>query len=325
MPAEADLPQAVVALQGEGIPGAMDEARAPGGEAPPPLLRCPLCTGFATRSPPQYLVAHLTRCHAGHVLSEHACGVLCALDRGACTACGAWRTMVCRSCLRCQSTEPPRALVAGDRLPPPRPGRPGAAPQDPMPAALPAEAHANFLARVRNLPFTTILHMPVDQRIRHATVLANLLNRIAEGDADACVLEEARSRLLLGPVPRGTNVRMELARRLRLWADGQFMVLLVRAEEHCRHRARCRAALRAAPTHGARARRARALIGEGTYSKAASSLHTSVADLDGEAQAAWGAVLLPCSTRPAAARASRPLRQRHHQQTMPFMEGQPPL
>ena len=90
---------------------------------------------------------------------------------------------------------------------------------------------------------------------------------------------------------------MELARRRQKWSDGAFMELLERAEEQCRQRAKIRAALRRAPKHGDRARRARSLIGEGAYSKAASSLHTDVADRNEEAHAHWGAALLPCSAR----------------------------
>ena len=93
-------------------------------------------------------------------------------------------------------------------------------------------------------------------------MVAGLLNRMADGDAAACTLEEARSRLLLGPVPRGLNSRVELARRLQKWSDGAFMELLERAEEQCRQRANIRAALRRAPKHGDRARRARSPMGK---------------------------------------------------------------
>ena len=120
----------------------------------------------------------------------------------------------------------------------------------------------------------SVLHVPVDQREKHARILTDMLERMAEGDTAACVLEEARTKLLLGPVPRGAHVRVELAKRLERWNAGAFTELLVRAEEQQRARARCRAALRGMPKHGARARRARSLVGEGAYSKAASSLHT---------------------------------------------------
>ena len=60
---------------------------------------------------------------------------------------------------------------------------------------------------------------------------------------------------------------------------------------------------RACPKHGSRARRARALVSEGAYSKGAASLHTEVAELDEHRQLEWGEKLLPTSTRPAVARA----------------------
>ena len=70
------------------------------------------------------------------------------------------------------------------------------------------------------------------------------------GDEAACALERARSKLLLGPVPKGANTRVELAKRLNLWLAGAFEELLVRAEEQFRARTRARAALRGAPQHG---------------------------------------------------------------------------
>ena len=47
----------------------------------------------------------------------------------------------------------------------------------------------------------------------------------------ACELEESRTKLLLGPVPKGLNRRVELAKRMRLWGGGDIMTLLVRVEE----------------------------------------------------------------------------------------------
>ena len=66
-----------------------------------------------------------------------------------------------------------------------------------------------------------------------------------------------------------------------------------------------RTALRRAPTQGSRARRARALIGEGAYSKATNSLHTEVADLSAAEQQRWGASLLPSSQQPEMAVATQ--------------------
>ena len=78
-----------------------------------------------------------------------------------------------------------------------------------MPTAMETGTREHFSRRVRALPSATLVHVPVDQRERHALILAALLDRIAQGDEDACLLEEARSKLLLGPVPRGANRRVE--------------------------------------------------------------------------------------------------------------------
>ena len=180
-----------------------------------------------------------------------------------------------------------------------------AGPQDSLPT-LEREDLADFIDRVERLPAATVVHIPVDQRVRHACLVAGLLDRMAAGDDAACALERARSKLLLGPVPKGANTRVELAKRLNLWLAGAFEELLVRAEEQFRARTRARAALRGAPQHGWRARRARALIGEGAYSKAAASLHTEAAELSAEEQLFWSTALLPSSSRPAAALAPQP-------------------
>ena len=52
-----------------------------------------------------------------------------------------------------------------------------------------------------------------------------------------------------------------------------------------------------------RARRARMLVSEGAFSKAATSLHTQVAELEEEQQLEWAKRLLPTSSRPEVARA----------------------
>ena len=218
--------------------------------------------------------------------------------------CGGVRSLTGRSCDRCHELEPPRAPVEGDRLPPPRPGRPPAGPQEAPLHQLPAALHADFQARIERLPSSSIVHIPVDQRERHARIVTQLLDGMANGDEAACRLEAARTKLLLAPAPRGANLRVELAKRLQLWQEGSYVELLVRAEDQHRERTRARAALRGASTHGNLARRARMLMAEGAYSKAASSLSTEIAQLTEEEQRAWGTKLLPSSTRPAQALAS---------------------
>ena len=109
-------------------------------------------------------------------------------------------------------------------------------------------------------------------------MLASLLARMADGDAEACLLEESRSKLLFGPVPRKMNVRVELAKRLQLWRQGKYLELLIRAEEQ--YRLRLRSFEQRPVGLDSRSKRARALIAEGAYSKAAASLHTERADLN---------------------------------------------
>ena len=133
-----------------------------------------------------------------------------------------------------------------------------------------------FLKRVRELPSATVVHIPVDQRQRHAVIVTQLLNGIADGDASAAALEEGRSRLLLGPPLRGANLRVELATRLHLWESHSFEELLVRAEVQSQARARQCCHGGTGTPQEARGRRARSLIAEGEYSKAASSLHTDL-------------------------------------------------
>ena len=77
-------------------------------------------------------------------------------------------------------------------------------------------------------------------------------------------------------------------------------------------------ALRGAPRHGARARRARALVGGGAYSKAASSRSTEMAELDAESQKAWGEKLLPRSSRPETALAGPSKLERSDSQSSPL-------
>eukprot|EP00969_Alexandrium_andersonii_P271392 11995142-Alexandrium_andersonii.AAC.1 len=70
------------------------------------------------------------------------------------------------------------------------------------------------------------------ERMCHA--LIDTLDGLVLGDARASALEQARSRLLLAPPPKGFSVRTELAVRLRLWRAEEFGELLTRAEEQLR-------------------------------------------------------------------------------------------
>ena len=93
-----------------------------------------------------------------------------------------------------------------------------------------------FLKRVTVLPPASVAHVPIPLRQWHALVMASLLESIAEGSAEACALEQSRTKLLLGPMPRNTNTRCELARRLERWKNRNYEELLCRAEDQCRVR-----------------------------------------------------------------------------------------
>ena len=244
--------------------GAADENRRMADARATPVLRCPFCTGFATRGPARGLMCHLTCRHAGAALTEVACDQLRGLERGVCCGqgCGALRLLTSRSCARCSESSPPRPVRVGDIVAAVAPGTAGGgAVREPEPAGEPPHlpggaARDEFQKRVRALPSNTILHIPVQLRERHSAIVAGLLARMASGEAEACALEEARSKLLLLPCPRGPNLKVELAKRLALWRAGAYEELLVRAEEQRRcqvklgHRRRGRGMGSAPPARG---------------------------------------------------------------------------
>ena len=57
------------------------------------------------------------------------------------------------------------------------------------------------------------IHLTIVTAPLAAALVAGLLDRITEGDTEASVPEEAHSRLLLAPVPRGANTHVEFAKR----------------------------------------------------------------------------------------------------------------
>lgn len=183
-------------------------------------------------------------------------------------------------------------LGVGDRLPAARPGRPMAGSQDSL-LSIEQEDLADFIDRVKRLPAATVVHIPVDQRKRHACLVAGLLHRMAAG-------VHSSGHVPSCSVGRSPSVSTSGSNSPSAGTCGW------------------RAALRGAPQHGWRARRAHALIGEGEYSKAAASLHTDVAELSAEEQLRWSTELLPPSSRPAAAlRASARRRGRRQRENRP--------
>ena len=105
-------------------------------------------------------------------------------------------------------------------------------------------------------------------------------------------LEMGRTKLLLAPIPPKFSVRSELGTRLQLWFAGSLEELLIRVEEQ----ARCAAETQASgPSNPGK--RAKHLTRSGAFSKAMSSLTSSVAPLSSAEQRSWAEKLLPCSGR----------------------------
>jgi len=249
---------------------------------------------------------HVACAHAGRRMDENARDLFNGLERGICTNsnCGALR-MFSGCCHRCRCSAPPRAIREGDRVPsnaaapladPARNARPRLEAELPD-GALPED----FLGRVRRLPPTTIVHVPAAVRARHAACMAATVRGTVRGDARASALEQARSKLLLGAIPRQRSTRREIAARFTLWGEGRFAELLVRAEEQWHERMAARRCGRVGGAARLRARRARTLAREGAYRKAVVSLTSAVAEFDPEEQRRWAARLLPSSERPETA------------------------
>eukprot|EP00973_Karenia_brevis_P046224 6409010-Karenia_brevis.AAC.1 len=75
----------------------------------------------------------------------------------------------------------------------------------------------DFEEKVRSLPSATIVHIPTRYRENMCTITAATLNGMCEGNVHASMLEEARSKLLLSPIPKGHSKRVELGARLKAW------------------------------------------------------------------------------------------------------------
>ena len=304
-------------------------------EAPPPVelvagarLCCPFCTRYSTAGRARGLMRHITCAHPNAIIDERARALFCAIERGICpvAGCGSMRMFTSARCPKCSSTTPARPAQVGDVVnrrdsaDPVLPGqledwrleandadsgtsrrvrrRVGQLADTGIPdGALPE----GFVERVRSLPPGTILHIPLDQRARLCSVTAATLLGMVRGDPRASVLEEARSKLLLGPVPKGRNLRVEIGNRLVLWKSGAFEQLLLKAEEAQRQRRRASLRRPAGADARNRIRRSKKLAADGAYRKGIGSLTTEVAELSNEQQRSYSSQLLPCSSRPLSA------------------------
>ena len=281
------------------------------------FLRCPFCVGFTTRSAGG-LTRHMTSRHNGTPIGAGPRQTLTALERGICATptCCVIRPFSSRRCARCWSTAPPREMVQGDRIA----GVSGPALAD-LPAISPDEYQqaevapsgtdvlglrgsanssgpslpADFCSRVKALSPETLVHIPKQYRARMAAITIQTLEGMLNGVETWSMLEEARNKLLLGPVSSGEEAQQEVKLRIEWWAAGAFEDLLNRAELYTANRARKRR--KGTMTKTQRAGKARRQAAEGAYRKAVGSLTSDIADLDPAQQRAWARELLPHTTR----------------------------
>ena len=274
-------------------------------------IGCPFCTRYRTRGSTRGLTRHIYCAHAGRAFDDEAVALLSAIGRGVCSgaACEVFRGFGAGRCYRCHTTQPPRALAVGDRVPSAAAGGIGCVAPLPYRREIEPEIPEGdlpdaFLVRVRQLGSQTIVHIPVAFRSRAAKIMAGTLLSSARGTVRGNALEQARSKLLYGPIPNGFNTCTELEERFTGWEQGRFSELLLRAEAQAAFRVEDRRRRKGGSTGSIRASRAKALTRAGAYRRAVVSLTSEVAELSEAEQRSWTAQLLPCSMRPGSARAA---------------------
>ena len=271
------------------------------------VLRCPFCPRYSTEGQARHLIRHMNCKHAGAKIEPHARTLLDALERGICcnSNCKSVRPLVSSSCTYCRQCVAVRRLVEGDAIPVRAVLREVESPAISVSRTLPeaslpdGELPVDFAARVALLPSMSIMRVPVKLRGRLAATTVATLTGLARGVEKASVLEQARTKLLLGPVPKFRNKRTELVNRFDAWDAGHFELLLIRAEEqnHQRKEARKKSLLDGDNSRS-KARRAKDLAQNGAYSKAVSSLTSELASFTPAEEVAWSEQLLPRSGRP---------------------------
>ena len=136
------------------------------------------------------------------------------------------------------------------------------------------------------------MHIPRILRDSHTQLMTYCLEAMV-ADAKDCHLEQGRSKLLLGPAPKGLHNKTELEVRLSLWHEGDFETLLVRREAQV-------AASRTRTRHrtGNNSARARQLVREGANRKGVTALTGAKAILTPDETVKWAQELLPNSNVP---------------------------
>ena len=204
---------------------------------------------------------------------------------------------------------PVHPLVDGDRIPR-RDLQPSNHGGSQVPRSLPeaelpdGELPSDFIDRVAALSSSTIVHVPTRLRARLASTMSATLLGMARGSERASILEQARSKLLLGPVPRYRSKRKVLTERFDAWEEGKFEPLLIKAEE-----AQFALRAKAGKSHGehildrlsAKIHRAKHLVSNGTYSKVVAALSSELAVLTPADEQKFVDELLPASQAPEEA------------------------
>ena len=138
--------------------------------------------------------------------------------------------------------------------------------------------------------------MPMKLRTWMGATMAATLIGMARGIQRASVLEEARTKLLPGQVPKFRDKRAELMKRFDEWEAGHFKFLLIRAEEQefLRNADRKKRQNDGANSkRGYRTSRAKDLARNGVYNKAAGGLTSEMVAFTSEEQEAFVTQLLP--------------------------------
>jgi len=100
-----------------------------------------------------------------------------------------------------------------------------------IPSCGAASFSASFQQRVRTLSHNSALHLPISLRLRILRITRQCWNRMADGSDAWTILEEARTKLLVGPLPQGMSPHVEVNERVSLWEAGRFEELLSRLEQ----------------------------------------------------------------------------------------------
>ena len=133
------------------------------------------------------------------------------------------------------------------------------------------------LERLRALPISILVRVPLSMRDRHARVMSECLEGMTDGDMTVSSLEQARSKLLLGMTPRASSLTVELGIRFALWEKKQYAELLLRTEDQAFDRHQWRRRARKINSR-ARLERIKRMARDGAYRKVVISLPSERAE-----------------------------------------------